>query len=77
MRPDTLRRWQFYKIDGATWRAWMQILRSANSSVLWLRSESDEAHSALRGFAQEAGVDPERVQFAKWAATTDQHLERF
>ena len=51
---------QFYKIDSPTFNVWLRVLKDSPGAVLWLRSESEDAHAALKASANKSGVDPQR-----------------
>jgi predicted O-linked N-acetylglucosamine transferase (SPINDLY family) len=53
-----------YKVTQAQFALWMEILRRAEGSVLWLAPDNVWAMSNLRLRAAEAGVDPARLIFA-------------
>lgn len=61
------------KIDPAAFGSWMQILRAAPESVLWLQQGPGEAN--LRRHASDAGVDPARLVFARHREHAE-HLAR-
>lgn len=66
---------QLYKIEPAIFAAWMDILRAVPGSVLWLQAGQDLAMQRLRAAATVAGVAPERLVFAAYAAKPE-HLAR-
>jgi len=53
-----------YKITEAMFGAWMEILRRADDSVLWLVADNIWSCGNLRARATAAGVDPARILFA-------------
>lgn len=66
------------KIEPVCFAAWLDVLRRAPGSVLWLagRKAYTPAQSQLRARAQEAGIDPARLIFAPHAADKAAHLAR-
>ncbi len=52
------------KFTPEVFAAWMQILRGAPGSVLWLLADNPQAHSHLLQHVSGAGMDPARVLFA-------------
>ena len=66
---------QSYKIDRTSFTVWLQVLTEVPDSVLWLLGQCDEAIDNLTRYAQQAGVDPQRLIFAPFAAPQD-HLAR-
>lgn len=63
------------KITPETFAAWMAILAGAPGAVLWLYEGSPGVATNLRGWAVEAGIDPDRLIFAA-PAPHAQHLAR-
>jgi predicted O-linked N-acetylglucosamine transferase (SPINDLY family) len=55
---------QGFKIEPALFDCWMQILRAAPGSVLWLPSGNPQMPVNLRAEAEKRGVAPERLIFA-------------
>ena len=66
---------QSYKIDRASFAVWLRILQEAPNSVLWLLGQSEAAIANLTRHAQLAGIGPERLIFAPFAAPHD-HFAR-
>ncbi|MBA1241826.1 O-linked N-acetylglucosamine transferase family protein [Pseudomonas japonica] len=66
---------QSYKIDRTSFTVWLRVLTEVPNSVLWLLGQCDEAITNLTHYAQLAGVDPQRLIFAPFAAPQD-HLAR-
>ena len=64
-----------YKITPPVFDSWVRILKSVESSVLWLLENSPTATSNLRKEAQSRGLDPNRLVFAKPMDLPD-HLAR-
>jgi predicted O-linked N-acetylglucosamine transferase (SPINDLY family) len=60
-----------YKITEEMFAGWMQILRRAGNSVLWLTTDNEWSPVALRRAASAAGVDPERVIFSSRVSPQD------
>lgn len=66
---------QSYKIDRGSFAVWMRILQDIPDSVLWLLGQSEAAVANLSRHAQLAGIGPERLIFAPFAAPHD-HFAR-
>jgi len=66
---------QSYKIDRTSFNVWMSVLAEVPDSVLWLLGQCDEAITNLTHYSQLAGIDPQRLIFAPFAAPQD-HLAR-
>ncbi len=66
---------QLYKLTPDMFRSWMDILKAARGSVLWLWANSEFSRNRLREFASSHGVDPERLYFADFVPQQD-HLDR-
>jgi predicted O-linked N-acetylglucosamine transferase (SPINDLY family) len=67
---------QAMKIDPAAFDAWMRIVKAVPGSVLWLPQLPDTTCTNLRREAEQRGVAPDRLVFAKRLADKAQHLER-
>ena len=63
------------KITQATFTQWMEILKAAPQSVLWLLTGGDTVDERLRQLAEQAGVSKDRLIFAPKAANA-KHLAR-
>jgi protein O-GlcNAc transferase len=55
---------------------WMRLLKNVEGSVLWLARADAIAASNLRREAEQRGVDGDRLFFAPFVATSEQHLAR-
>lgn len=66
-----------YKILPETFALWMRLLRRIDGSVLWLGSFNAEARDNLGKEAGRAGVDPQRLVFAKRVERMEDHLARY
>jgi predicted O-linked N-acetylglucosamine transferase (SPINDLY family) len=66
---------QTYKLRRALFAAWMEALRAAPDAMLWLLVNQERARSNLRGEAERAGIDPERLVFAR-SLPQDAHIAR-
>ena len=64
-----------YKISPHIFDCWMQILKQVDASVLWLLESNPVAASNLRQQAAAAGVNAERLIFAK-SMPLSEHLAR-
>jgi predicted O-linked N-acetylglucosamine transferase (SPINDLY family) len=65
-----------FKITPELFEIWMQLLNSVPNSVLWLAAQIPEAVEAMRRFAAERGVAPERLVFATMLPAVAEHLAR-
>ncbi len=65
-----------YKITPEIWAVWMALLHKIPDAVLWLARTTAEAERNLREAARSAGIAADRIVFAPWAATLDDHLSR-
>ncbi len=63
-----------WKFTAPVFVLWMRLLAAVPGSVLWLK-QAGEATENLRRAAQDAGIDPARLVFAK-GAPLDVHLAR-
>jgi predicted O-linked N-acetylglucosamine transferase (SPINDLY family) len=63
-----------HKIEAAVFATWMRILRRVPGSVLWLTASPAEPR--LRRAAAAAGVDPERLVFARRVPSEADYLGR-
>ena len=63
------------KITPKMFSIWMEILRNAKNSILWLLKDNDYSEKNLKEFAKKENVDPNRIIFAK-RLPLDQHFER-
>ena len=66
-----------YKILPETFEVWMRLLRDVEHSVLWLREANAAAKANLQAEAARQGIAPQRLVFAPFAASYDDHLARF
>ena len=64
-----------YKITPDTFDGWMRILQQVSDSVLWLLEDNPTAADNLRREAQQRGVNPDRLVFAK-RMPLPEHLAR-
>jgi predicted O-linked N-acetylglucosamine transferase (SPINDLY family) len=64
-----------FKIAPAVFGAWLDILRRAEGSVLWLYEGNPMVGANLRAAAKQAGIDPARLIFAQ-PATLEAHIAR-
>jgi len=67
---------QSYKIVPQIFDLWMRLLRQLDNSVLWLSSTNEIAIRNLRREAQNRGVDPSRIVFARRLHRNEDHLAR-
>jgi len=66
---------QSYKIDRSSFAVWLRVLQEVPGCVLWLLGQCEAAIANLTRQAERAGVDPQRLIFAPFAAP-EQHLAR-
>ena len=66
---------QSYKVDRTSFAVWMRILNEVPNSVLWMLGQSPAAVEKLSRYAQLAGIAPDRLIFAPFAAP-QAHLAR-
>ena len=66
---------QTYKITPEQFGLWMRILGQADESVLWLLADNAAAMANLHREAAMAGIDPERLVFAR-KLPVEEHLGR-
>ncbi len=64
-----------YKLTPDVFAVWMQLLQQVPGSVLWLLDSSSGITDHLRQSAEEHGIAPERIIFAKRMASPE-HLAR-
>ena len=64
-----------YKITPPVFDSWIKILKAVDESVLWLFEDNPKAAENLRKEAQNRGLDPSRLVFAKRMDLPD-HLAR-
>ena len=64
-----------YKITSKTFNGWVRILEAVEGSVLWLLEDNATAGINLRKEAQNRGIDPNRLVFAK-RMKLPEHLAR-
>jgi len=60
-----------YKITDDVFKAWMEILRQTEHSVLWLLADNQWAGSNMRESAVRHGIDPARLIFAERVGSRD------
>ncbi len=65
-----------YKIGPEIFDVWMRLLRAVVGSVLWLVARDTATDDRLRNEAQQRGIDPGRLIFAR-PLPYPQHLARF
>ncbi len=66
-----------YKINQATFEAWLEILKRVENSVLWLTETNVWQAQNLRDYAMTQGVSSERLIFAPKVASHAMHLSRY
>lgn len=64
------------RIEPTVFKAWMEILKGVPHSVLWLREHNKVATLNLLRHAEDFGVSPDRILFAKKAPTKSAHFAR-
>jgi predicted O-linked N-acetylglucosamine transferase (SPINDLY family) len=65
-----------YKIAPDMFDVWMRLLKGVDGSVLWLARANPEAVANLKREAAARGVVPERLIFANYVASMEDHLAR-
>ena len=65
-----------YKLNPHLFRSRMKLLRAVDGSVLWLSEHNATAVDNLRKEAAAAGVEPDRLVFAKRLPSAADHLAR-
>nr|WP_247896016.1 hypothetical protein [Azospirillum brasilense] len=65
-----------YKITPDVWAVWMALLHKIPDAVLWLARTTAEAEGNLLRSASAAGIATDRIVFAPWAPTLNDHLSR-
>lgn len=65
-----------YKITPEMFDIWMRLLAQAENSVLWLSRANQTAMRNLRSEAAARGIAPERVIFAPFLKSAEEHLGR-
>lgn len=65
-----------YKYNPDVFDLWASILREAPDSVLWLSHFNDSVAGRLRAEIEKRGIAPERLLFAQYVASTEEHLAR-
>jgi predicted O-linked N-acetylglucosamine transferase (SPINDLY family) len=65
-----------YKITPIVFKAWMGILKEIPNSVLWLSQSSNKAVENLQSEANNCGIAPNRLIFAKRVQDRAEHLSR-
>jgi predicted O-linked N-acetylglucosamine transferase (SPINDLY family) len=64
------------KVTRFTYDRWLEILNRVPGSVLWLLSASESSHTHLKAYAEQKGIDPNRIIFAA-KLTNPYHLARY
>jgi predicted O-linked N-acetylglucosamine transferase (SPINDLY family) len=67
---------QPYKITQQMFALWLELLGAVPQSVLWLRDAASQTAARLRATARHHGVQPERLVFAPFLESLDQHVAR-
>ncbi|WP_031238208.1 O-linked N-acetylglucosamine transferase, SPINDLY family protein [Asticcacaulis sp. AC466] len=65
-----------HKITRFTLDRWLEILARVPNAVLWLLSGAETSHTRLKAYAEEKGIDPDRIIFADKMANAH-HLARY
>lgn len=66
----------FYRITKNTFDAWIEVLKRAEHSVLWLLDENSEVRDHLLSYASSKGVEKERLIFTRKERITDRGIHR-
>lgn len=67
---------QIFKINRQTFNLWMRILSKVENSVLWLIEENSDVCNAICSYAEEQGIDAERIIFSHKIKSKAKHLKR-
>jgi protein O-GlcNAc transferase len=65
-----------YKITRDMFHVWMELLHAAPESVLWLRQAGAVTASNLLSAARACGISAERLVFAPFVASMEEHISR-
>jgi protein O-GlcNAc transferase len=65
-----------YKITREMFHVWMELLHAAPGSVLWLRQAGAATASNLLSAARACGIPAERLVFAPFVASMEEHISR-
>jgi len=68
---------QTRKVNPLVFEVWMDVMREIRDAVLWISEERPEASANMRSAAEEHGVDPARLVFARWLPNPADHLARY
>jgi predicted O-linked N-acetylglucosamine transferase (SPINDLY family) len=66
-----------YKITPEVFDIWVEILQQVPGSVLWFYEKYPSTSVYLKKEAQKRGLDPERLVFAKYMDSMEEHLARY
>tara|TARA_B100000902_G_scaffold5351_1_gene6995 strand:+ start:571 stop:2304 length:1734 start_codon:yes stop_codon:yes gene_type:complete len=66
---------QSYKIERTMFDCWLDILKDLPKSVLWILNDNQKNKINLLKYAQENGIEEERVIFAE-RVSRDEHIKR-
>ncbi|MDI9334060.1 MAG: hypothetical protein QM533_06755 [Cytophagales bacterium] len=66
-----------YKIAPKMLACWFRLLHAVPNSVLWFQANNRWTEANLQAAAKAAGLDAERVVFAKRVASFAEHLQRY
>lgn len=66
-----------YKLNPPMFALWMRLLHAVDDSVLWLMKLNEEAQANILKETERAGIDPNRVIFAKRVPRVEDHLARY
>jgi protein O-GlcNAc transferase len=65
-----------YKITPELFAVWMRLLSAIDGSVLWLSATNPEAVRNLKNEAKERGISGDRILFAPFLPSAEEHLAR-
>jgi protein O-GlcNAc transferase len=65
-----------YKIDPHTFATWMRLLHKLPQATLWLSHMNEAAKNNLRQSAAQMGIVVDRIVFAEFAQSPEDHLRR-
>jgi len=66
-----------YKITPQVFDVWVAILKKVKGSVLWFYEKYPSTSAYLKKEAQKRGLDPDRLVFAKYMNSMEEHLARY
>ena len=65
-----------FKITSDVFKIWMRLMQKVDNSVLWLFHTNTDVDAQLKKYAEESGIDGERIIFAPRVESHADHLSR-